>query len=203
MPRPKTLSDEEVLGAALGIMQAHGPDAVTFAAVAKACGLATATLVQRFGSKPNLVQRTVLHAWDQLDRLTAGLAEVAHRTPQGAIALLVGLSSQYGDIDNYTEGLLLLREDLRDPVLRERSARWKAFLCPVLDECFAATDAPEGIGLLLACQWQGSLIWWAFDPRSPVDKFVEDGLNRFVSALLRDQCEAGPDQVRVDRGSFA
>ena len=65
MPRPKTLSDQDVLEAAHGLMHEHGPEALTFASLAQACGLSAATLVQRFKSKAGLKQSTLLHAWDR------------------------------------------------------------------------------------------------------------------------------------------
>ncbi|MEX0409267.1 TetR/AcrR family transcriptional regulator [Aquibium sp. LZ166] len=203
MPRPKKLSDEDVLDAALHVMHARGPDALTFAALAESCGLSSATLVQRFANKPNLVRQTVLHAWDGLDAQTEALASSIPRTPAGAIDLLVGLSAQYGGIEEYAEGLLLLREDLRDPVLRARGAIWKSRLCPVLDECFAGTaGVPESIGLLMAAQWQGALLWWAFDPKVPVQEFVEDGLGWFVSTLLGGDGAGNGIAPAKGRGSF-
>lgn len=36
-----------------------------------------------------------------------------------------------------------------------------------------AVAAPEGAGLPMAAQWQGLLIWWGFDQRGSVEKFVE------------------------------
>ena len=45
-------------------------------------------------------------------------------------------------------------------------------------------QVPEGIGLLMAAQWQGSLLWWSFDPRGKVEKFVEASLRHFVSAVV-------------------
>jgi AcrR family transcriptional regulator len=185
MPRPKTLPDDRVLDAAHRLMHEHGPDALTFARLAKACGLSASTLVQRFKSKPGLVQSALLHAWDRLDAKTARLAVDVRKTPEGAIELLVGLSSEYGDIETYAEGLLVLREDLRDPVLRARGAAWKEFLSRALDDCFAGVPhGPPGIGMLIASQWQGSLLWWGFDPQGPVEDFVEDSLKRFVAALV-------------------
>lgn len=202
MPRPKTLSDNEVLDLALQVMQERGPDAVTFAAVSEACGLATATLVQRFGNKPNLVRQTVLRSWHRLDARMAELADSTPRTPEGAIELLVGLSSQYGGIENYAKGLLLLREDLCDPILRARGAKWKSRLCSLLDECFAGIPGiPEGIGLLMASQWQGALLWWAFDPKAPVETFTEDGLRWFVFSLLQAN-GASDAMVAPGRGRF-
>ena len=44
--------------------------------------------------------------------------------------------------------------------------------------------APPGIGLLMAAQWQGSLLWWSFDPQGDVVGYVEDGLRHFVSTVI-------------------
>lgn len=186
MARPKTLPDSDVLDAAYRLIHEQGPEALTFANVGAACGLSGATLVQRFRSKAELVQATLLRAWDGLDEKTARLGATLPKTPDGAIRLLVGLSGGYGGIEAYANGLLVLREDLRDPVLRARGAVWKATLSGTLDDCFSAIpQAPNGVGLLMASHWQGSLIWWGFDPQGPVEKFVEDSLKRFVAAIDR------------------
>ncbi|MBB6466803.1 AcrR family transcriptional regulator [Aminobacter lissarensis] len=190
MPRRKTLSDEQVLVAASRLLHEHGPDALTFESLGRACGLSPATLVQRFRTKAKLKQATLLHAWDGLDAKTAALAASTPKTPEGAIALLVGLSD-YGGIETYAEGLLVLREDLRDPALRARGAAWKAALSAALDERFAAVAAaPQGIGLLMASQWQGSLLWWGFDPQGRVEDFVAASLRGFVAALLAEPATA-------------
>lgn len=184
MPRPKTRPDIEVLAVAHRLLHEHGPEALTFAALAGACGLSASTLVQRFRSKPQLVRSTLAFAWDRLDEKTARLAAEQPRTPAGAVALLKGLSGDYGGIEAYADGLLILREDLRDPVLRARGTVWKELLCRALDACFA--DVPQGppkIGLLLASQWQGALLWWSFDPRGDVAEAVEASLLRFLVAL--------------------
>jgi hypothetical protein len=73
------------------------------------------------------------------------------KTAAGAIDLLLALSRDYGGIESYANGLLVLCEDLRDPALRARGAAWKAALSRALDDCFAAVPhAPPGIGLLMA-----------------------------------------------------
>lgn len=185
MPRSKTLSDEHVLEIAHKLIHQHGPEALTFESLARACGLSAATLVQRFKTKAGLKQRTLLHAWDLLDERTVAFAITVPKTADGAIELLVSLSANYGGIESYAEGLLVLREDLRDPVLRARGAAWKARLCDALEDCFSgAPSRPEGIGLLMAALWQGSLIWWSFDPQRDIEGFVEESLRRFVSAII-------------------
>lgn len=48
MPRPKTISDDDVLAAALEVLASRGT-AFTLAELAQRIGLARATLIQRFG----------------------------------------------------------------------------------------------------------------------------------------------------------
>ncbi|MEJ6850345.1 TetR family transcriptional regulator [Sinorhizobium fredii] len=188
MPRPKTVPNEEVLDAALGIMRKVGPEGLTFAALSAVCGLSASTLVQRFETKSGLIQAALLQAWDRLDRLTAELAANAPKTPAGAVALLAGLSGDYGAIESYADDLLILREDLRDPLLRARGAAWRDVLSTALEERFARVPtAPTGIGLMMAAQWQGALLWWSFDPCVPVTDFVEESLERFVAAFAAER----------------
>jgi len=197
MPRQKTQSDDLVLRHALDLMYEQGPEALTFAALSKRCGLSGATLVQRFGNKAVLKQKSLLIAWDRLDADTARLAGSVPRTPEGAIELLVGLTGQYGTIDTYAEGLLILREDLRDPQLRARGAAWRDQLCAALDACFAQTGVPAGVGLLAATHWQGALLWWGFDPKQSVERYVEQSLRDFVALIL--DTAAGPVHETVER----
>lgn len=185
MPRRKTQTDDAVLEIALRLIHTAGPDALTFARMSEACGLSPSTLVQRFKTKAGLLQAALLHAWDELDARTAELKAATPATPEGAVALLVGLSRHYGGIESYAEGLLVLREDLRDPVLRERGAAWKAALCAALDACFSGRPAaPQDVGILVAAQWQGCLLWWGFEPQGLVEDYVERELRRFIAAFL-------------------
>jgi AcrR family transcriptional regulator len=184
MPRPKTQTDDDILDVAHRLIHSEGPDALTFARMSELCGLSPSTLVQRFGTKAGLLQRTLLRAWDKLDERTAALTASTPRTPEGAVAMLVGLSRNYGGIETYADGLLVLREDFRDPVLRARGAIWKTILSKALDDCFAASpDVPGNIGPLVAAQWQGLLLWWGFDPHMTVEAYVENGLRHFVATI--------------------
>jgi AcrR family transcriptional regulator len=187
MPRPKTQTDADVLDAAHRLLHAEGPEALTFARLAFYCGLAPATLVQRFKSKDRLKQAALLHAWDKFDVRTAELAAQMPKTPGGAIKLLSALSGGYGGIEAYARGLLVLREDLSDPVLRARGAVWRRALSKALDDCFAASAGrPKNMGLLTASHWQGSLLWWGFEPTEDIQRYVEVSLRRFITAMLRN-----------------
>lgn len=192
MPRPKTQTDGEVLDAALAVVREGGVRSLTFSALASRCGLSSATLVQRFTNKTSLLQHTLLHAWDELDALTRELASTTPRTPDGAIEFLLGLSEQYGGIESYGNGLLLLREDVRDPVLRARGTAWEYALTTALESRFATfPEAPIGIGYALAAYWQGSLTWWAFHADRPLRDFLIDKLSDFLAVLGVPESSAG------------
>jgi AcrR family transcriptional regulator len=185
MPRSKTLSDVDVLAAAHRLMHEAGPEALTFDSLARACGLSPATLVQRFKTKAGLKRATLMQAWDQLDEKTASLDATVPKTPAGAVEMLVALSGSYGGIEAYAEGLMVLREDFRDPALRARGAAWKEALSAALGERFADVPrAPRDVGLLLATHWQGSLLWWGFDPQDEIGAYVRKAMIRFVESLM-------------------
>lgn len=183
MPRAKSISDSEVLRTVLGLLHARGPEAVTFAAAASECGLSAATLVQRFGTRAQLIRKALLFAWDRLEEQTQQLSASVPKTPEGAITFLASLSRTYGDIETYANGLLVLREDIRDPALRKRGAAWKAALSDALADCFDEYADPVEMGFHFATLWQGALLWWSFDPSEEVDKYVESRLKSFLASV--------------------
>jgi hypothetical protein len=107
--------------------------------------------------------------------------------------MLVTLSGSYGGIEAYAEGLMVLREDFRDPDLRARGAAWKKALCAALDERFAnMPGAPRDVGLLLATHWQGSLLWWGFEPTEEVGAHIGKVLKRFIESIAPGSAKAEP-----------
>lgn len=60
MPRPKTVSDDEVLSGALEVLGARGTG-FTLTEVAEHVGLSRATLIQRFGDRDALLVRMAEH----------------------------------------------------------------------------------------------------------------------------------------------
>lgn len=185
MPRPRTISDEELLDGALAVMRRAGPEGITFAAVAAETGLAASTLVQRFGRKQALMHAALVRAWDLLDALTAEADAAAPETPAGAVEMLVALSEDYGEgAEEYAEGLLLLREDLRDPELRRRGAAWGGVLAEALGRRLADASGPRpDLGRLMASQWQGALIWWGFSQEGRVTDYVAESLRAWCAAV--------------------
>ncbi|WBY06419.1 hypothetical protein PIB19_12505 [Sphingomonas sp. 7/4-4] len=120
MGRSKTVSDVALLDLLLPALRGDGPAGLTFSKASNAAGLSPASLVQRFGTRDAMIAAVLSHAWDSLTATTATLDAELPPTPQGAIELLLRLLP--GDEADYAvgDGLMLLREDLRNTVLRAR-----------------------------------------------------------------------------------
>ena len=150
MARPRTLPDSEVFAAILRLIAAEGEKAVAFSAVARVTGLAGASLVQRYGALPRMVEAALGWAWDQLDGMTgAVVAEVG--ADRGAQAVLKALGDR-------AEGLpmaAVLVASLRHAVLRPRAAAWRTRVEQAL--ALRLRD-PEAAAMLFAV-WQGQWLW--------------------------------------------
>lgn len=161
---------------------AAGPADFTFAKAAKACGLSAATLVQRYGDRSSLVEAILLHAWNMLDAQTEAADAEAAETPEGAIDLLLQLMPD-GDAErNATEGLLLLREDFQNPVLRARGSAWGHRLAAILGRRLTADMANAlSLGWEMASLWQGAYIWWAFNRGDSAEAAIRRTLTNWIN----------------------
>ncbi|TRA99037.1 MULTISPECIES: TetR/AcrR family transcriptional regulator [Rhizobium/Agrobacterium group] len=186
MPRHKLISDEKALDALLPLMLQTGPDGMTFAAAAKACGLSAATLVQRYGKREDLVEAVLLRAWDRLQAETAAADAEEPLTPEGAISLLLRLMPSYAAEQNASDGLLLLREDIRNPSLRARGALWGKTLARALGRRITADDRnAERLGWQMAAVWQGAHTWWAFTRGEDAGSAIHKALEEWVEMVKR------------------
>lgn len=181
MPRHKTFPDEQVLDDLFELILQTGPDGMTFVLAAEACGLSPATLMQRYGKRPKLVEAVLLRAWDRLQARTEEADAEEPLTPQGAVNLLMRLMPPEEAEVNATDGLLLLREDLRNPKLRARGAMWGEALACVLGRRLSGDPHQAArLGWQMASVWQGAHTWWAFSrddtPERSIRRMLEEWL---------------------------
>jgi AcrR family transcriptional regulator len=182
MARSKRIPDATVLDALLQEIAETGPENLTFRRASTAVGLSAATLVQRFGNRENMVEAALVHAWDRLEAETRSADARAPLDAEGAVSLLLALTPTYKDEASFANGLLLLREDMRNPALRVRGAAWGTFLASALGRRLAEDETLAlRLGWQMASVWQGALIWWAFIRQEPPETFIR--------RRLEDWCE--------------
>lgn len=188
MTRPRTVEDEAVLAAAIDLIGRVGPAQVTLARVAAAVGLSPATLVQRFGSKRNLLL-AVARQGSGGGASAFARARERHESPLAVlVAGLCGLTSPVASPETMANHLAFLQLDLRDPdfhqlaldaasELRERIGR-------LLDEATEAGElAPCDTQLLaraVQTTYNGALITWAIYREGPVDEWLRQQLEALL-----------------------
>jgi AcrR family transcriptional regulator len=185
MPRKKTLSDEEVLQIAARVMLESGPSDFTLADIGLATGMAPATLLQRFGDKQSLVVAAIAQDNRQFTRM---LAELPLTKGEAAVITVFSLiTPDTADAASFGNGLLWLRQDMRDPQLN-RLARERFFL---LRRAVAARMPPlavpaEQAARLVEAQWQGTLNQWGLEPEGRLLDFVVKSLKAWFALARRE-----------------
>lgn len=146
MARPRSLPDTDVYATVLSLIAADGEKGVTFATVSRGTGLAGASLVQRYRGLEGMVRASLDWGWLRLEAaLTAAEAQAEDRSPQAA---LKQISEDCADLPMAA----LIAASLRDPLLRDRAADWRARV-----EAMLATrsEAPQ----MLFAAWMGQTLW--------------------------------------------
>jgi AcrR family transcriptional regulator len=147
-PRPRTVEDSAILEAAVTVLGRIGPDRLTLADVGGEAGLSAATLVQRFGSKRELMLSVLKFATDGMrERFEAAIN--SHESPLEAIfAAAMDRAIPLGGPEVHANLLAFYLSDLGDPEFRalatENSRRAVAGFQRMLDEAVEAGELAEG-----------------------------------------------------------
>ncbi len=170
MPRPKLLSDDEVLDATRRVVLRCGPAQFTLADVAAEVGLARATLIQRFENRAGLFRRLMERGTHRLQSDLASLpgGVGAQETWRFLHALVSVLQSE-----RINEYLLTVVEEMADPILA-KLARQRTHL---IREAIADRLPPVDIGREEAARHlqailQGASMQWATEREGQLAAFV-------------------------------
>ena len=193
-PRPRKVSDDDVFTAAYQVMQRVGPRELTLADIAAEAGVTAGALVQRFGSKRDLLLRLSERFAGGSGEIFAGLRQ-AHRSPLAALRAysdcMAGMAAtpaalmrnlQYFQID-------LTDEDFRKNL--EKSARaTREELQNLIREAIAAKElVPSTNAKQLARTIEavigGSMLGWAQYQEGTAAKYMRDDLNAVLKPYLK------------------
>lgn len=144
MGRPRSVPDDEVFAAILGLLAEGGEGAVSFGTVSKVCGLAPPTLVQRYGDRAGMLRAALAQGWDRVMEAGERFA-AAEESAQGFLKALAGVLPP-----------ALVLASLSDPVAAARAAEWRHAVERVLAAKLGCRD--EAAAMMFAA-WQGRLIW--------------------------------------------
>jgi AcrR family transcriptional regulator len=118
-PRPRTVDDSTILEAAVTVLGRIGPERLTLADVGTEAGLSAATLVQRFGSKRDLMLSVLKFATTGFEnRLQIAIDE--NESPLEAIfSAAMNRPGTLSEPETISNMFAFYMSDLRDPQFRE------------------------------------------------------------------------------------
>jgi AcrR family transcriptional regulator len=165
--RPRTITDERLLGALAQVIAMRGP-AFTVADVAAEAGVSVGTVAQRFGSKHGLLVALSQAAIDQIP------ARI--RSAETVLDALVNVYKDLDDPATVAHNLSMLANDLADPQLRLLLGRLYSVLADELGELVRGLPgAPPQAARLLVSLANGTAIDWSVRPEGRlVDRLTAD-----------------------------
>jgi AcrR family transcriptional regulator len=117
-PRPRTVDDPTILEAAVRVLGRIGPERLTLAQVGEEAGLSAATLVQRFGSKRELLLAVMKHTITGMNERQAA-ADTSHESALEAVfASAMTRSETFGGAAVISNLLAFYLSELNDPEFR-------------------------------------------------------------------------------------
>jgi AcrR family transcriptional regulator len=192
-PRPRKASDDEIFHAAYQVMQRLGPAELTLADIAAEAGLTAGALVQRFGSKRELLLKLSERFSEGTTEMFAQLRR-GHRSPLAALRAyaecMAGMAATPAAL---IRNLSYLQLDLTDPEFRKNLAvqalGTREELRKLIREAMAAnelvpTTNPRQLARTIEAVVGGSMLSWAFYQQGTAAKWMRDDLNAVLKPYL-------------------
>ncbi|MDQ7910980.1 TetR family transcriptional regulator [Phytohabitans sp. ZYX-F-186] len=172
----------------LALAQRIGPANVTFAAAAAEVGLSAATLVQRFGTKRELLlaaDKRGIDLWiGALDRSTA--TSPLARIIEGLVLAVDPVATP----EQLANSVAMLQLDLADPDFHAETLRGartvRARIMRNLDAALAAGELRTGteiatLATLVETTYHGAMIGWAIHRESTLANWMRDQLDAVLA----------------------
>ena len=204
--RPRKVTDDDILGATQRVMQRVGPGELTLAEIAAEAGVTAGALVQRFGSKRDLLLELTRRFAAATEEMFAQL-RAAEPSPLGTIRLYADCMAQMGESPaTFAHHLAYLQVDLTDPDffanLRTQAEGTRAALRALVAEAVKAgelsrrTDV-DALARALEVTITGSLWTWVFHQAGTASA----SMRQDVEALLAGYVVAPVKKSRKKRVS--
>ena len=192
-PRARKVSDEEVFAAAYRAMTRLGPGDLTLAQIAAEAGVTASALVQRFGSRRELLLQLANGAANSAGDFITDLRK-RHRSPLAALRAyaecLAGLAESPSAL---ARNLAYLQIDLTDPDFRKPLAVQARATRAGLESLIAAaisarelrsSTKPRALARTVEAVLSGSMMTWAYYQDGPAARWMRDDLDAVLAPFV-------------------
>ena len=193
-PRPRKVSDDEVFAATYRAITRLSPSELTLAAIASEAGVTAGALVQRFGSKRDLLLALS-------GRYSSGTAEMFAGLRQSASSPLAALRA-YGACMSQmavspaalARSLSYLQIDLTDPDFRKhlqvQARATRAELQTLIGAAVGARELspqtnPKRLARLIEAVLAGSMMAWAHYQEGTAERWMREDLEAVLAPYVR------------------
>jgi AcrR family transcriptional regulator len=194
--RPRTVSNEDLIGATMRVMSKLGPVKMTLAAVAKEAGVTAATLVQRFGSKRGLMLTIAAEAAGSGDACFDMVRAAHPDSPLDAlIAAAASMAQMAATPEELANSLAFLQIDITDPEFHSHtlamSKKSVAGYRALLKDAIAAGELEPHdtarMARVVNALASGSLINWAIFRAGTADQWIRRDLETLLAPYRRQR----------------
>ena len=194
MSKKKNMEDHLVLEKALLVISEKGPDVFTLADIGKAVGLAPATLMQRFGSKQQLLILAAKQANVKLKSDLKVLKESKLPWDQELIHLLSALPEGFGSRHDIANSLGVLKLDMIDAELHPIARQYFESLRHRIQELLQIGQSSGQLGSSFDVEmitWEldalrhGLGIQWTLSGEGTLQKWLENGFNNYFKRIKK------------------
>ena len=191
--RPRKVTNDDILGATQRVMQRVAPGELTLAEIAAEAGVTAGALVQRFGSKRDLLLELTRRFAAATDEMFAQLRGAA-QSPLGTIRLYADCMAQMGESPaTFAHHLAWLQIDLTDPDffanLRTQAQSTRAALQGLVIDAVRAgelkrrTDA-DALARALEVTITGSLWTWVFHQEGRAAAWMREDVDALLGPYI-------------------
>jgi AcrR family transcriptional regulator len=192
-PRPLKASDDEIFAAASRVMSRLSPRELTLAAIAGEAGMTAGALVQRFGSRRQLLLSMTARFAESAGTLIGSLRR-DHGSPLAAIRAYADCMSQLAvSPAAFARNLAYLQIDLTDADFRRHlvahARATRAGLQQLVEEAvrageLARTTEAAGLARTIEAIVSGSMMTWAFYRQGTAKRWIRQDLEAVLAPHL-------------------
>lgn len=193
-PRPRKVTDEQLFAATHAVMSRVGPRELTLAAIAEEAGVTAAVLVQRFGSKRELLLALAEKYAASSGEFIADLAK-KHASPLKALRAyaecVAGMAASPAAL---ARNLAYLQIDLSDAEFREhlvnQARATRSGLRRLVEAACKAGELSRGVkpaelARTIETVLSGSLLTWAFYRKGTAARWLRADLDALLAPYVR------------------
>jgi AcrR family transcriptional regulator len=200
MARPRKVSDEDVFAATYRAMTRLSPSELTLAAIADEAGVTAGALVQRFGSKRDLLLSLSARYSSGTSEMFAGLRQEAASPLAALRAYAECLAQMAVSPAALARSLAYLQIDLTDPDFRKHLARQARSTREELERLIEAAvrareltrlALPRRLARTIEAVLAGSMMAWAHYQQGTAAKWMREDLEAVLAPYIPARASTG------------